>query len=430
MKISGIIVEYNPLHNGHLFHINKTKELTNSDLVIAVMSGNFNQRGIPSIIDKWTKTKLALENGVDIVFELPAVYALSSAEFFSHGAVSLLNSLGVVDSICFGSEAGDITLLETIAEVLVHEPEEYKQLLKNELNKGLLFPKARSLALIEYLNTKTNYDRNYLSEQLNSSNNILGIEYIKSLKRLNSSIKPYTIKRLGGSYNSKDLNNIFSSATSIRKALNNNEDILNLKHHVPESVLQELLTLEKNNYTFTFENMMYPYIKYKALSSRHNLFENLPDASEGLHNKLLSALENSTSYNECISATKSKRYTYTRISRILCQYYLDFQHYDIVNMRKAPCPYARILGFTATGATALKSIKDNCSIPLYSKLPKDTTPTLNLDLQCTRSYSILNPSIRFNEDRLRSPIIRWHREFSTINGAFKNTSLIYLEKFK
>lgn len=141
MKISGIIVEYNPLHNGHLFHINKTKELTNSDLVIAVMSGNFNQRGIPSIIDKWTKTKLALENGVDIVFELPAVYALSSAEFFSHGAVSLLNSLGVVDSICFGSEAGDITLLETIAEVLVHEPEEYKQLLKMNLIKDFYFLK-------------------------------------------------------------------------------------------------------------------------------------------------------------------------------------------------------------------------------------------------------------------------------------------------
>lgn len=406
MKISGIIVEYNPLHNGHLFHINKTKELTNSDLIIAVMSGNFNQRGIPSIIDKWTKTKLALENGVDIVFELPSVYALSSAEFFSYGAASLLNSLGVVDSICFGSEAGDITLLETIAEVLVHEPKEYKKFLKRELNKGLLFPKARSLALIDYLAVKTDYDKDYLSEQLNSSNNILGIEYIKSLKRLNSSIKPYTIKRLGGSYNSENLNNIFSSATSIRRALNNNENILNLKHHVPESVHLELLALDNSNYTFAFEDMMYPYIKYRALSSRHNLFKNLPDASEGLHNKILSSIENSSSYEECISNSKSKRYTYTRISRILCQYYLDFHHYDIVNMRKAPCPYARILGFTSSGASVLKSIKENSSIPMYSKLPKETNPTLDLDLQCTRGYSILNPYIRFNEDRLRSPIIR------------------------
>lgn len=406
MKVAGIIVEYNPLHNGHLFHIKKTKEVTNSDLVIAVMSGNFNQRGIPSIIDKWTKTKLALENGVDIVFELPAIYALSSAEFFAQGAVSLLNSLGVVNSICFGSECGDIALLENIAEVLTHEPEDYKTLLKTELNKGLLFPKARSLALIEYLTTKTNYDKEYLSSQLNSSNNILGIEYIKSLKKLNSSIKPYTIQRLGGSYNSENLNNIFSSATSIRKALSVNNDILALKNHVPLNVYNELLSLKNCNYTFAFEDMMYPYIKYRALSSRHNLFENLPDASEGLHNKILSSIESSSSYVDCISASKSKRYTYTRISRILCQYYLDFHHYDIVNMRKSPCPYARILGFTKEGAKALKSIKNNSSIPLYSKLPKDENPTLSLDLQCTRGYSILNPSIRYNEDRLQSPIIK------------------------
>lgn len=405
MKISGIIVEYNPLHNGHLFHINKTKELTNSDLIIAVMSGNFTQRGIPSIIDKWTKTKLALQNGVDIVLELPSIYALSSAEFFSHGAVSLLNNLGVVNSICFGSEAGDITLLETIAEVLVNEPDEFKVLLKEELSKGLLFPKARSLALIEYLTSKTDYHKDYLSSQLNSSNNILGIEYIKSLKRLNSSIKPYTIKRLGGSYNSENLNDVFSSATSIRRALSDNENILNLKNHVPESVHQELMELQKNNYTFTFENMMYPYIRYKALTSRHNFFENIPDASEGLHNKILSSLETSSTYEDCISACKSKRYTYTRISRILCQYYLDFYNYDIVNMRKASCPYARLLGFTETGASALKLIKDNSSIPLYSKLPKDTHPALSLDLQCTRAYSILNPSIGYNEDRLKSPII-------------------------
>lgn len=405
MKISGIIVEYNPLHNGHIFHINKTKELTNSDLIIAVMSGNFNQRGIPSIIDKWTKTKLALQNGVDIVIELPAVYALSSAEFFSQGAVSLLNSLGVVDSICFGSEAGNVHLLDDIAQTLVQEPSEYKLLLRKELDKGLLFPKARSLALIDYLSSRTDYTKDNLTEQLNSSNNILGIEYIKSLKHLNSSIKPYTLKREGGSYNSLNLNSIFSSATSIRRALKDNSDLHHLKSHVPYSVHEELLTLSKEDYTFPFEDMMYPYIKYKGLTSRNNHFQEIPDCSEGLHNKILSSLSISDNYDACISSIKSKRYTYTRISRILCQYFLGFYNYDIVNMRKLPCPYARILGFTAAGSTALKSIKDNCSIPLYSKLPKDLPEALSLDLQCTRGYSILNPSIRPNEDRLRSPII-------------------------
>ena len=139
MKISGIIVEYNPLHNGHLFHINKTKELTNSDLIIAVMSGNFNQRGIPSIVDKWKKTSMALNNGVDIVLELPAIYSLSSAEFFSYGSVSLLNSLGIVDSICFGSEAGDIDFLKEVSDLLVEEPPFFKSLLREELDKGLPF---------------------------------------------------------------------------------------------------------------------------------------------------------------------------------------------------------------------------------------------------------------------------------------------------
>ncbi len=405
MKISGIIVEYNPLHNGHLFHINKTKELTSSDIVIAVMSGNFNQRGIPSVIDKWTKTKLALQNGVDIVLELPAVYALASAEFFASGAVSLLNSLGVVDSLCFGSESGDVEFLNTIANVLVHEPEEYKTILKAELDKGLLFPKARSLALIDYLSTRTNYNHEDLIVQLNSSNNILGIEYIKSLKKLNSQIIPYTLKREGGSYNSSNLNNIFSSATSIRKALKENHNLSNLENHVPSNVYKEFMTLRRENYTFPFDNMMYSSIRYKALASRNNYFEQLPDVSEGLHNKILNSLKESTSYEECISSIKSKRYTYTRISRILCQYFLDFYDYDIVNMRKASCPYARILGFTQRGSTALKSIKYNSSIPLYSKLPKEAPAALELDLQCTRGYSILNPSIRHNEDRLRSPII-------------------------
>ncbi|MEG1255230.1 nucleotidyltransferase [Clostridium sp.] len=405
MKVSGIIVEYNPLHNGHLFHINKTKELTDSDLVIGVMSGNFNQRGIPSIIDKWSKTRMALNNGVDIVLELPAVYSLSSAEFFSFGAVSLLNSLGIVDSICFGSEIGDIDLLDQVSTLLVDEPSTFQDMLKLELSKGLLFPKARSTALIHYLTDKTSYSEEDLAHYLNSSNNILGIEYIKSLKKLNSNITPYTLKREGGLYNSTNLDNIFSSATSIRKSLKSATSIESLINHIPQTVYEEFINLKRNNYNFPFDDMIYPYIKYKASTSSKNYFELIPDASEGLHNKILRSLENSTSYGECISMIKSKRYTYTRISRILCQYFLGFYEYDTLAMRNSPCPYARILGFTNHGASALKSMKNNANIPLYSKLPKELNPWLKLDLQCTKGYSILNPSIRPNEDFLTSPII-------------------------
>lgn len=405
MKISGIIVEYNPLHNGHLFHINKTKELTNSDLIIAVMSGNFNQRGIPSVVDKWKKTSMALNNGVDIVLELPAIYSLSSAEFFSNGSVSLLNSLGIVDSICFGSEAGDVNFLKEVSHLLVEEPPLFKSLLKEELDEGLPFPKARSSALIHYLEGKNYYNEKDLVDNLNSSNNILGIEYLKSLKKLHSNIVPYTIKREGGAYNSTNLNNIFSSATSIRKTLKSNALIEELVSHVPPSVYENMIELKNLNYNFPFDYMMFPYIKYKAMTSKKNYFELIPDSSEGLHNKILTTLKDAKDYEHCIEMIKSKRYTYTRISRILCQYFLGFYEYNTIEMRKAPCPYARILGFTKNGATALKSMKSNSSIPIYSKLPKDISPTLSLDLQCTSGYSILNPSISAKEDYLQSPII-------------------------
>ena len=156
MNISGIIVEYNPLHNGHLYHINKTKELTNCDALICVMSGNFAQRGIPSTIDKWTKTKMALNNGVDLVIELPAIYSVSSAEFFSYGSVSLLNSLGIVNNICFGSEHGDINDIYTISNVLRNEPIEFKLLLKTYLSKGIGYPLARANALYDYLINSNN----------------------------------------------------------------------------------------------------------------------------------------------------------------------------------------------------------------------------------------------------------------------------------
>lgn len=405
MRIAGIIVEYNPMHNGHVYHINKTKELTGCDYVVAVMSGNFNQRGIPSIVDKWTKTKMALLNGVDIVLELPCVYSLSSAEFFSSGAVSLLNSLGIIDSICFGSESGDIKLLDNISEVLTNEPIEFKELLKNHLDTGITFPKARSLALNEYLESHSLWTHEDLEIQLNSSNNILGIEYLKSLKKYQSSIKPYTLHREGGSYNSQTINKAsFSSATSIRATIKNHHSFKSIADHVPQSVLEELIRLDSMNYVFADESMIYPYIKYKNAIADKNSLELLPDVSEGLHNKISSSIFNSSDYEQCINLIKSKRYAYTRISRILCQYYLGLQNYNLDAMRRTPCPYARLLGFNQRGTELLKHIKNNSAVPLYSKLPKDKHPILEVDLLATRGYSILNPFIRHNEDLLTSPL--------------------------
>lgn len=402
MKVCGIIVEYNPLHNGHVYHINKTKELTDCDILIAVMSGNFNQRGIPSIVDKYNKTKMALDNGIDLVFELPTIYSTSSAEFFSFGAISLLNSLSIVDSICFGSEHGDISILMEISKILESECEDFKIILKENLKKGTLYPKARSQALFSYLQNE-NYNIDNLEEILNSSNNILGIEYIKSLLKLNSTIKPYTIKREGASYNSMILNNVFSSATSIREYIKSEASIEKLKAHVPTSIFSHLQKLQSEEYNFTFDESMLPYIKYKSFLDKNSL-EKIPDVSEGLHNKIYNSLCEGNNYNDIIERIKSKRYARTRISRILCQYFIGFDNFDSNFLRNEPCSYARILGFNEKGKSILKSIKSNSNIPLYTKLPKNLNETLKLELQASRAYSLLNKNYRYNEDYLTSPL--------------------------
>ncbi|MBC8062621.1 MAG: nucleotidyltransferase [Clostridiaceae bacterium] len=403
MNITGIITEYNPLHNGHKYHISKSKEITKADGVICVMSGSFMQRGIPAIIDKWSRTKMALANGVDLVIELPVLYSLSSAEFFSYGAVSLLDSLGVVNNISFGSECGDIEILLTIAKILNFEPLEYKNLLKSYIEKNYSFAKSRSLALMEYMSGSFNSNE-ALETLLNSSNNILGIEYCKSLLKLNSKIIPHTITRLGASYNSNVLENEFSSATAIRSYLKDNMSMEILKKQLPIDVCQLINDLKAKQYPFIFEDAILPFLKYKVASCDDRL-SMIPDASEGLHNRIKSSIESCTNYNDLIHSAKSKRYAYTRISRILCQYFVGFENFNTSSLRKEPCPYARILGFNNIGAQILKSAKKTSTIPLYTKIPKIQNDVLELDLMSTKVYSLLNKHIAQNSDYLIKPII-------------------------
>ncbi|MCM0648711.1 nucleotidyltransferase [Clostridium swellfunianum] len=404
MKISAIISEYNPLHNGHVYHINKTKEITNSDAIICVMSGNYVQRGLPSMVDKWNRTKAVLECGIDLVLELPVLYSLSSAEFFAHGAVSLLNSLGTVDSLCFGSEIGDLNLIIKVANTLVKEPEDFKLQLKRYLDQGHVYPKARGLALFDFLSKNDSENSDNLMEHLSSSNNILGIEYCKSLLKLDSKIKPYTVKREGSAYNDRSLSTIFSSATSIRKYIKDCNSIVELQKHMPSKSYELIKKLKDNDYTFVFDEQLLPFIKYKYFSQKESL-KNLPDISEGLHNRIFKNLLISNNYNELIENIKTKRYTYTRINRILCQYFVGFDSFNTKELRSQPSPYCRVLGFNETGKKVLKQIKNNSSIPLLTKLPKNINETMKLDIKATETYSLLNKFISPNSDYLISPII-------------------------
>ena len=401
MNITGIITEYNPFHNGHKFHLEESKKQTKSDGTICIMSGNFVQRGGPAIIDKWKRTEMALSNGVDLIIELPTFYAVSSAEFFAKGAVSILNSLNIVNNLFFGSEIGDAKALSEIAKVLVSEDERFQNILKENLSLGLTFAKAREKSLIEYLNSSE------INNIITSSNNILGIEYIKAILKLNSSINPVALKREGSNYNDKSLSQTFSSATSIREVLKNTSNIEDLKNIIPLESYEVFTKLQEQDYRFTFEEEMFKYIKYKIQTNCVN-FNNLYEVTEGLDNKIIKEISSSNSLHEFILKIKSKRYTYSKISRILTHIYLGLDNDYFKDIANENNLYVRVLGFNKTGREILSLIKANSSIPLITKVPRFTNnPLLKFDLQATACYSLLNDKVNPFNDYLQSPIIKY-----------------------
>ena len=401
MNITGIITEYNPFHNGHKLHLEESKKQTKSDGTICIMSGNFVQRGGPAIIDKWKRTEMALSNGVDLIIELPTFYAVSSAEFFAKGAVSILNSLNIVNNLFFGSEIGDAKALSEIAKVLVSEDERFQNILKENLSLGLTFAKAREKSLIEYLNSSE------INNIITSSNNILGIEYIKAILKLNSSINPIALKREGSNYNDKSLSQTFSSATSIREVLKNTSNIEDLKNIIPLESYEVFSKLQEQDYRFTFEEEMFKYIKYKIQTNCVN-FNNLYEVTEGLDNKIIKEISSSNSLHEFILKIKSKRYTYSKISRILTHIYLGLDNDDFKDIANENNLYVRVLGFNKTGREILSLIKANSSIPLITKVPRFTNnPLLKFDLQATACYSLLNDKLNPFNDYLQSPIIKY-----------------------
>ncbi|NLZ49828.1 MAG: nucleotidyltransferase [Clostridiales bacterium] len=406
MNISAIICEYNPLHQGHKYQIEKTKEITKCDGLVALMSGNFVQRGEPAIVDKWKRTQMALNNGVDLVIELPSLYALSSAEFFAHGAISILHNMSVITSLCFGSECGNISPLMNIANILVKEPETYKKILKEYLQLGLPFPKARSIALTEFIKN-SNMDINDFNYEdiLATSNNILGIEYCKSLIRNKSSVIPYTITRLGSHYNEEKICENYSSATAIRKHLKEEKSLDIIKNQLPQSSFDVIMQLIKENYEFCFSSKMFKYIKYKCLTEGPESFLNLKDVKEGIHHRIYKFINTAQSLEELIQNIKTKRYTYSRISRLLTQYFIGFEKFDVDNLLKRDCSYIRVLGLNNKGAEILKLIKKKSNLNIISKLNKNINdPLLELDILSTAAYSIINEAINYNQDFINSPI--------------------------
>lgn len=369
MKIVGLITEYNPFHNGHRYHIEKAKEITGADYCIAVMSGNFVQRGAPALLPKHLRAKMALDGGCDMIIELPVCYATGSAEYFASGAISILDGLGCVDSICFGSECGDYTLLEKIARILVDEPEEYKELLQKYLKQGFSFPLARQQALKIYCNDVS------VNSILESPNNILGIEYIKALLQKNSPMKGFTITREGSDYHTKELSNSFSSASAIRNYVLSakSNELSSLKGHIPDFSLDIFNQEYGTRYPISSDDFSL-LLRFKLLSETKESLTEYLDITTDLSNRIINARNEFLSFSQFTELLKTKELTYSRISRCLIHILLNIKECN------STCDtYIHVLGFRKSASNLFSLIKKNSSLPVVTKL--SSTEELNMNQQ-------------------------------------------------
>ncbi len=373
MKTVGIVCEYNPFHNGHLYQIQKAKEITKADYVVVIMSGNFVQRGTPAIIDKHSRTKLCLLNGVDLVVELPVFYSTASAEYFATGAISILEAMNCIDYLCFGCENDDLNVLSEIADFLLNEDADFKENLKSDLKKGLSYAKSRSRAISNSLDMKINID-----EIVSSPNNILGIEYIKALKKTNSKIEPITVKRIGSGYNSTNIENEYCSATSIRNYINNNLIFDEIDFCVPYEISKHI------KYPI-FEDDFSLILGNKLLSNCE--FYDYFGVSETLSMKINKYKNNYNSFIQFSKLLKSKDNTLTGINRALIHIILDIRQEDIDTFSKNSNEYIRILGFKKASSNLLTVLKEKTKLSIISKLADSK------DILSNSQYSFLEKNI-------------------------------------
>lgn len=417
MKVTGIIAEYNPFHNGHKYHLDKAREITGADYCIVVMSGNYTQRGEPALMDKYLRTRAALENGADLVLELPLCHACASAPGFADGAVSLLENLGVVDYLVFGSESGSASLLQEAASVLSSEPPSYRQTLKRLLRSGIPYPSAQSDALLSYLRFADTGSTalhkihpRELSSLLSSSNNLLGIAYCRSLLSFKSGILPVTILRNGSSYSDSALPretpaaankpDTSASALAIRTALQTAQTpdcMESVRPYLPDTVYT-LMRKEYHKCFPVFPDMLSQMLHYKLLSQADSGagFSDYLDVSPDLSDRILRRLSEYRGFSSFCLLLKTKELTYTRISRCLLHIFLDIRKSDSESSGKNGASYARILGFQSRSVPLLTAIKANASIPLISKLadagkilPEDALHRLKKDVQSAHVYNAL-----------------------------------------
>ena len=361
MKVAGIIAEYNPFHRGHAYQIEETRKKTGADVIVAVISGSFVQRGAPALFDAHARARLALLGGADLVFALPAANACQSAEFFARAGVKLLDGLGCVDVLSFGSECGDIRALEELARILLDEPEDYRETLKIRLRAGEPFPAARQQALAAYLSREGENPQD--AALLLSPNNILGVEYLKALRRLRSSIKPFTIFRKGSGYHDTGLEGTFPSASAIRLALKENGGGLpaeteRLFAGMPSPV-GEAFADALNREGCLWEDDFSQILRWMLYSRSRQEMTSIRELSPELADRIGRLRNSFETVSQFTALLKTRELTYSRISRALFHLLLDIR-------QAPPISYARLLGFRREASGVLRAIKENGKIPLIT----------------------------------------------------------------
>ncbi len=376
MKVIGIIAEYNPFHNGHLYQINKIKEMYPDSILIGVVSSSFTQRGDISILNKWDKAKLSLANGLDLVIELPFVYATQSSDIFAKGAIDILNKLKI-DTLVFGTESDNIDKLKELADTQLNN-KEYNIKVKEYLDKGLNYPTALNKALIELSSSK-----------VDTPNDLLALSYIKEIKRNNYNIEVINIQRTT-SYHGKDIKDNITSASNIRKLYLEEKDISNL---IPYN--QDILyKVDMNKY--------FNYLKYKIVTEESNI-NKYQTVDEGIENRIIKEINSSNTYEELIQNIKTKRYTYNKISRMLLHILTSFTKEEASNIK---IDYIRLLGFSPNGKKYLNKIKKDIKVPIITRYKKEISKELDIELRITKVYNIVTNNNEIDKEYNSIPIIK------------------------
>ncbi len=402
MKAIGIIAEYNPFHNGHAYQIEKNKQETGADYVVIAMSGNFVQRGAPALLDKYSRAQMALSCGADLVLELPVLFAVSSAEHFAKGGVSLLHHTGVVTHLGFGMEHHYLPTLQNVADVLLRQPEAYQAELRKQLKNGLSYPHARSRALEAYFifqkpGFRKESPQQHLQEILASPNNILAIEYLKALSYYKSAMIPCPVLRQGNGYHNTALDHDFCSASAIRAFLKERRSACPLEPLANTMPKAAYTLLGRYPHPFLFEDDFSTLIHYKLLTDPVQRIASYADSSLPLANRIKKMAPYFVSWSGFCQLLKTKNVTYTRLSRLLLHMLLQICQEDFCALSKPS--YLRVLGFRKSAAPLLSAIKKQGSLPLLTNLSKDSKrlpataqKLLSYDLDASNLYHLIQHS--------------------------------------